>query len=210
LIRRRFRAAAAGTLALLLSVLPTLAYEMPVPPPMQASLFAKILTFDRNLKARAGKDLRIGVLYQRKVRSSLEAQEEFLLAMCGDPGKRIEGLALSCVAIEWTSAQDVESALVRKGIRILYVAPLRAVAIEEIVAISRARKITTFTGVPEYVDRGIALGLSLRAERPLIVVHVAGARAEGADIDSQLLKLARVISSETADSALGMTRDTAP
>ena len=210
MIRWRFRAAAAGTLAVLLLVQATLAYEMPVPPSMQASLFVKILTFDRNLKVRAGKDVRIGVLYQRKVRSSLEAQEEFLLAMCGDPSQRIEGLALSCAAIEWTDARDVEDALVRKGIRFLYVTPLRAVAIEEIVAISRARKITTLTGVPEYVDQGIALGLSLRAERPLIVIHVAAARAEGADIDSQLLKLARVVSSETAGAADGAGRGTAP
>jgi len=210
LIHWRVRAAAAGMIALLFLVQATLAHEMPVPPPMQALLFVKILTFDRNLKVRAGKDVRIGVLYQKKVRSSLEAQEEFLLAMCGDPSQRIEGLALNCVAIEWTGARDVEDALVRKGIRFLYVTPLRAVAIEEIVAISRARKITTLTGVPEYVDQGIALGLSLRAERPLIVIHVAAARAEGADIDSQLLKLARVVSSETAGGADGAGRGTAP
>jgi len=65
---RRFSVAAALTL---LWASATLAQEMPVPTQMQASLFAKILTFERNLKARAGKELRIGVLYQKKVRSSL-------------------------------------------------------------------------------------------------------------------------------------------
>ena len=206
--RWRLPAAAAGALVLLLSAPAALAQEMPVPPPMQASLFAKILTFDRNLKARAGKELKIGVLYQKKVRSSLEAQEEFLQAMCGDPGRRIDGLTVNCVAIEWTSAPDVEAAVVRKGIRVLYVAPLRAVAIEEIVAISRARKITTLTGVPDFVAKGIALGLALRAERPLILVHLAAARAEGADFNSQLLKLARVLVPEPADVAAGLSRGT--
>lgn len=179
-----------------------------MPPTMQASLFAKILTFDRNLKARAGGELKIGVLYQKKVRSSLEAQEEFLRAMCADPGRRIDGLPLNCVAIEWTNARDVEAAVVSKGIRVLYVAPLRAVAIEEIIAISRARKITTLTGVPEFVEKGIALGLALRAERPLILVHLAAARAEGADFNSQLLKLARVVFPEPADVAAGLGRGT--
>jgi hypothetical protein len=183
---------------------------MPVPAPMQASLFAKILTFDRNLKARAGKELKIGVLYQTKVRSSLEAQEEFLRAMCGDPGRRIEALAVSCVTIEWTGASDLRAAVARESIRVLYVAPLRAVAIEEIVAISRARKITTITGVPEFVDKGIALGLTLRAERPLILVHLPAARAEGADLNSQLLKLARVLFPEAPDVAAGVSRGTAP
>jgi YfiR/HmsC-like len=183
---------------------------MPVPAPMQASLFAKILTFDRNLKARAGKELKIGVLYQKKVRSSLEAQEEFLWAMCGAPGQRIEALAVSCVAIEWTNAPEVEATVVRKGIRVLYVAPLRAVAIEEIVAISRARKVTTLTGVPEFVEKGIALGLALRAERPLVLVNLTAARAEGADLNSQLLKLARVLFPEKADVAAGLGQGTAP
>lgn len=200
--------AAAGALALVLAAVAAHAQEMPVPAPMQASLFTKILTFDRNLKARAGRELRIGVLYQKKVRSSLEAQEEFLRAMCGDPGRRIDGLPLNCVAIEWTSASEVEATLLRKGIRVLYVAPLRAVAIEEIVAISRAHKITTLTGVPEFVEKGIALGLMLRAERPLILVHLAAARAEGADFNSQLLKLARVVFPEPADVAAGLGRGT--
>ena len=181
-----------------------------MPAPMQASLFAKILTFDRNLKARAGKELKIGVLYQSKVRSSLEAQEEFLRAMCGDPGRRIEALAVSCVAIEWTGAPNLEAGTAREGIRVLYVAPLRAVAIEEIVAISRARRITTLTGVPEFVEKGIALGLALRAERPLILVHLAAARAEGADLNSQLLKLARVLFPEPADVAADPGRGLAP
>jgi len=200
---RRFSVAAALTL---LWASATLAQEMPVPTQMQASLFAKILTFERNLKARAGKELRIGVLYQKKVRSSLEAQEEFVQAMCGDPGRRIDGLALTCVPIEWTSAPDVEAAVVHADIRVLYVAPLRAVAIEEIVAISRARKITTLTGVPEFVEKGIALGLALRAERPLILVHLEAARAEGADFNSQLLKLARVMFPAPTGITVGIVR----
>jgi hypothetical protein len=110
------------------------------------------------------------------------------------------------VAIEWINAPDVEAAVVREGIRVLYVAPLRAVAIEEIIAISRARKITTLTGVPEFVEKGIALGVALRAERPLILVHLASARAEGADFNSQLLKLARVLFPAPTGVTVGLVR----
>ena len=205
---RRFSVAALALLALLLGAPVARAQEMPVPPPIQASLFAKILTFDRNLKARAGKEIRIGVLYQKKVRSSLEAQQEFLQTMCGDSGRRIDGMAVRCVAIEWTSAPEVDAAVVREDIRVLYVAPLRAVAIQEIVAISRARKITTLTGVPEFVEKGIALGIALRAERPLILVYLAAARAEGADFNSQLLKLARVLFPAPTGVTVGLVRET--
>ena len=107
-----------------------------------------------------------------------------------------------------TRVASTSDALVREGIRVLYVAPLRAVAIGEVVAISRARKITTLTGVPEFVEKGIALGIALRAERPLILVHLAAARAEGADFNSQLLKLARVLFPAPTGVTVGLVRGT--
>lgn len=201
-------AAGAVALVLLLAAPTVRAQEMPVPAPTQASLFAKILTFDRNLKARAGRELVIGVLYQTKVRPSLEAQEEFVRAMCGDASRRIDALPLKCVPIEWTSASEVEAAVVREGVRILYITPLRSVAIQQIVAISRARKVTTLTGVPEFVEKGIALGIALRAERPLILVHLAASRAEGADFNSQLLKLARLVFPPPTGVTVGLVRGT--
>jgi hypothetical protein len=166
---------------------------MPVSAPAQATLFAKILTFERNLKARAGSELRLGVLYQNEVPHSLEAQEDFFNAMCGQRAQTVEGLPVRCLPIEWSGATELEAVIAREGIRALYVAPLQAVEIGEIVAISRARRVTTLTGVPEYVEAGIALGLGLRAERTLILVNLAAARAEGAAFNSQLLKLARVL-----------------
>jgi YfiR/HmsC-like len=174
---------------------------MPVPPSLQASVFAKVLTFDRNLASRAAGELRIGVLFQSKVRISLEAKDEFLKAMCPSPAQAVEGIPVRCVEIEWTNGPGLDAALARERVRVLYVAPLRAVAIEEVVAVSRARKVTTLTGVPAFVEKGVALGLALRAERPLILVHLAAARAEGADFNSQLLKLARVLFSDPQQAA---------
>ena len=49
------------------------------------------------------------------------------------------------------------------------------------------------TGVPEYVDQGVAVGVGIRKDRPLIIVNLEQARAEGSVFSSQLLALARIV-----------------
>jgi hypothetical protein len=52
---------------------------------------------------------------------------------------------------------------------------------------------TTFTGVPLYVEQGVALSIGIVRERPQIIVNLAATRAEGSDFTSQLLRLCKVI-----------------
>ena len=47
--------------------------------------------------------------------------------------------------------------------------------------------------MPEYVEEGIAVGIGLRNMRPLILINLEAARAEGAAFSSQLLSLARIV-----------------
>lgn len=75
---------------------------------------------------------------------------------------------------------------------------LRAVDLKTITRVSRARQLTTWTGVPEYVEEGISIGIGLSGERPLILINRSASRLEGVDFSSQLLKQAQVIP-ETAD-----------
>ena len=63
----------------------------------------------------------------------------------------------------------------------------------EIGRIGRFRRFRTITGVPEYVDQGLAVGIGIRRDRPLIIVNLEQARAEGAAFSSQLLALARIV-----------------
>lgn len=76
---------------------------------------------------------------------------------------------------------------------VVYVTPLRSVDVAEIARISRSRGLRTVTGVPEYVEEGIAVGIGERKARPLIIINLRGARAEGSDFSSQLLNLARIV-----------------
>lgn len=168
------------------------AQEMAVPVKVQIPLFLKILTFDRKLKARVGDEIVIGVVYQRKFRKSLNVKDRFVDMMNESSITKVENIPIRQVSID-IDKTDLAGAVSRNNIDILYVAPLRALGVKTITGVSRAKRILTLTGVPDYVESGLAVGIGIKGEKPRVIINSPAAKAEGADFSSQLLKLAKVI-----------------
>ena len=172
------------------------AQDDPVPIGVQIQIMVKVLNFDRRLPERLGGRLTVGVLYQSRYRTSANVGEEVCRTVMGLPQSALgslQSLQISCIAIDLDEAPDVAAALKRERVQVLYVSPLRAYRLEDLVAVTRAAQITTLTGVPRYVEGGLAIGVDMKGDRPEIVVNLAASRAEGADLNAQLLKLARVV-----------------
>jgi DNA topoisomerase VI subunit B len=106
--------------------------------------------------------------------------------------KEIEDIPIRCMSIAMDET-DLASAISKRKVDILYITPVRAVGIDYITAISRAKKIVTLTGVPEYVEAGIAVGIGIKGEKPQIIINLPAAKAEGANFSSELLNLAKII-----------------
>jgi hypothetical protein len=156
-----------------------------VPVEVQIALFTKIWRLDRNFHS-AGV-VTVVVVYQEGYRDSRLIKEDFVATI-----ERLR-LPIRCIPLEVGTGE-----LLRKGLSelrgaVVYVAPLRSVDVAEIARISRGRGLRTITGVPEYVEEGIAVGIGERKDRPLIIINLQGARAEGSDFSSQLLSLARIV-----------------
>jgi hypothetical protein len=166
--------------------------EVQVPAELQAALFVKILSFDRNLRAHAGKEVVLGVLVQNGNRTSLDLAADLMRAVeaLGEPSANEP--RLRAVQIEIGSA-GIAAQLESLHVEALYVPPLRALSLADVTAAARAGGIRTLTGVPSYVHAGVAVGLAVRDDRPEILVNLPAARAEGIDFSSQLLNVARVI-----------------
>ncbi len=169
------------------------AQEMPVPVNIQVSLFGRILSFDRSFENRAGEEIVVGILYQRTFRPSFNAQENVINLFLEPNAFSIKGKSTRVVAIDISGGPNEETKAMLEGVDVLYITPLRAIDISSIVAQTRAKRIRSLTGVPEYVDAGVAVGVSMRGERPEILINLTAAKLEGADFSSQLLKLAKVI-----------------
>jgi len=170
------------------------AQDMAVPIAVQYPLFLKILSFDRSLKTRVGDELIFGIVYQEKFRNSLISKDQFVDAVKNSPDKRINDIKISHVPIE-IDGMDLESAILKNGtdIDILYFTPMRAIDIKKLTDLSRKRKIMTMTGVIDFVEMGLAVGIGMKGKKPLIVINLSAAVSEGVDFDSRLLRLARVI-----------------
>ena len=164
---------------------------MAVPIKLQSALFSKILSFDRSLKTRADGEIIVGIVYQRRFRRSLNTKNKFIDVMSS--AKRHGDFKFGCVPIDIGDHTDLADAISKRDIDILYITPLRVVEIETITAVSRAKQILTLTGVPEYVKSGLAVGIGIKGERPQIMINLPGAKAEGANSHSQLLKLAEIV-----------------
>jgi hypothetical protein len=173
------------------------AQDMVVPVDVQIPLLYKILTFDRKLGARAaGDDIVIAILYQETFRTSVTARNQVQETTKRIGGTSILGHPVNWMWLELGQVTDLEAAFVKYGVDVIYVAPIRGVGLDRITTAARGKQVTSFTGVPEFVDRGIAVGIGLQRERAQILINLVAARAEGAEFGAQLLNLARVI--ETA------------
>lgn len=148
-------------------------------------LFSKIWMFDRSIAEND--QIVMAVLYQSTFRASAEAKDQLIEAV------RAEGLKIRCVPVALDDTQHIARRLQAVKADIFYVTEMRGVDIREVVEVSRARKVKTITVVAGYLEAGVAIGLRVRSDKPVIVVNLRAAKAEGSDLTGQLLKAATII-----------------
>lgn len=175
------------------AVLTAAGQEMPVPAGLQAQIFVKVLLFDKAYELRSQDGFVVAVLYQDGFRSSYLAKEEFAAAVPGWSGQTPGAGPFSCVAIDVDRTDDLPAALAAAGADMLYVAPLRSYDVGRIARAARDLRLPAFTGVPEYLNAGLAISLDLRQDKPRIVVNRRAALEQGAELDSRILSLARIV-----------------
>lgn len=158
----------------------------------QFPLLLKILIFDRNLETKVGDEIVVGILYQERFRRSLSVKDDFINSTNNSTKKSVNNIPFRTVSIDIES-NDLETVVMSRKIDLFYVTPLRAFAMDKITNLSRSKRIMTLTGVPEYVEAGVSVGIGLKGGRPNILINLEAAKAEGVDFSSRLLRLAQII-----------------
>lgn len=148
-------------------------------------LFSKIWMFDRSVAPN--EPMVMAVLYQSTFRASAEAKDELIEVV------RAEGLKIRCVPVALDDVENVTDELQRVKADVFYVTEMRGIDILELVRVSRSRQIKTITVVAGYVEAGVAIGLRVRGDKPVIDVNLRAAKAEGSDLTGQLLRVATII-----------------
>jgi hypothetical protein len=168
------------------------AQEMNVPVDVQGPILLKILPFDRHYSDRISDALVIGIAFQPNVRSSVRAKDGLLAVFQQLQRMELDSIPIQPVIIDLDNP-NWRSRILAGRIRVLYIAPIRSVDISQIIVFCRTHQILSLTGVPEYMDMGISVGISLKGDNPEIVINRNAATLEGSDFTAQLLKLARVV-----------------
>lgn len=167
------------------------AQEMDVPVAVHLPILLKVLSFDRQLRVRAPREVVVGVVYQSGSRASVVAKDEALQAF-QSANTIVQGLPMRAVAID-IDRGPLADALDARKLTHLYLTPLRATDVHALALLSREAHVTTMTGVARYLDDGIGLGVGLRGGRLRILVNLDACRIEGADLSAEVLKLAELI-----------------
>lgn len=145
--------------------------EPSVPPPLQAKILKRVLVFDRTL---ADREIAIQVLYPEP----LGAEASALVRALAEAG-----LAASAAPIDRTPQADTN---------VMYVLGDAVPPSIQRLAVER-RSLTVGARVP-MVERGeAAVAIGIKDNRPEIVVKLSRVKAEGHDLSSSLLNLARVV-----------------
>lgn len=165
------------------------AQEMEVPVSVQLPLFLKVMSFDRQLRARAGGEIVLGIAYQGGYRASADARRDASRAAAALT--EVAGIPVTVVSID-LDREDLAHALARGKVTLLYVAPVRGIEVKDLTTASREAHVTTLSGVVRYVELGMAVGVRLVGDRPRIVVNLAASKLEGAELGAELLKLSEV------------------
>jgi len=192
LTRRGFLAFCALALA---ATRPAFAAELS--PHGRALLMLKVIAYDRNLKRRAGKVLRIAVIHRAgDPRSAQDGME--MAAALKEVASRVTvaGLVAEVVLLPLAGATGLADRLRDAGASVAYVADGLAGLTPDIATGSRRAAVLTATGSRAGVEAGLSIGLVRRGLGAAVLVNLPASRREGADIDSELLDIAEVFSGE--------------
>jgi hypothetical protein len=180
--------------ALLLVVMSTRAWAADLPVNFQAVFLLRVLAYDRNLKTRTGEAASILLVYQEGNDPSATAKSDMLAAIAkiGKDAK-VADLPIRVSAFAYSNPDGLDAAISNAKASAIYLCPGLDASVGAISDVSRRRSVLSFTGIEPWVKERLSIALVARDAKPAIVVNLPASKAEGADLDPALLRLAEVI-----------------
>jgi hypothetical protein len=159
----------------------------------KALLILRILSYDHNLRMRAGERVTVLVLHHPYEESSLRAREELVGSLKKMQRVKVAGLPINVVSAAYADSRGFESRLAQTRPAAVIVCPGLEGDLGSISTVTRrASALTISTSEPD-VRRGLSVAIVRRDGKDRIIINVPAARAEGARFDAGLLQLATIV-----------------
>ena len=157
-----------------------------------ALLVLRILSYDHNLKTRAGARVTVLVLYHPYEESSDRAARQELVGYLKQMQRiKVAGLPVSVVTVPYSDANALADRLAQTRPAAVIVG--RGLDVSSISAATRRASVLTMTTAEPDVMRGLSVAIVRREGKDRIIINVRAARAEGARFDAGLLQLATIV-----------------
>jgi hypothetical protein len=168
--------------------------ESDIPGKLQSNLIFRILTFDRNLRARmnGGSDVVMVVAFKAGDARSEGCRAE-LLSGLNDLAVQQNVLGFQVRVVDVAYGGDFEARASSARAVNVYACPGLEDQIGAITNITRKHSWLSFGTREKAVKDGLSIGLFLDDNKPTILVNLDASKKEGADLGSDLLRVAKVL-----------------
>lgn len=150
-----------------------------------SKLMIRVLGYDRSLSVKDRDALVVAVI------QAPGDDKDSLVTALGR--QRLYGKKVRVVEVEYAGPTELNQRLMEADPHAVYVGPGLDKSVGLIVGIARARSIRTFTGTENYVRQGVGVGIVTRRGRPQVLVNLSASKADGAQLDANLLRFAEVL-----------------
>lgn len=190
-VSRRTFALSAATLAAS-ALLPRDAWadDVSVPLALQAKLSVKVAAYDRNMSARAGNLAKILILENSNSASSAAAAklERGLAALPG-----VGPIPMQVRVQQFQSASQVADTCHSERISIIYITPGMGPEVAPLAAALDGISVLSVSAVADYGAKGAVVGFDLVDGRPKILVNLGQAKKQHVQLQSNFLKLTKIV-----------------
>jgi hypothetical protein len=184
------RAAVTGVVAAALLLSASAQAGAVVPFDVQVPLVLKALTYDRNLKARSGGEVRIAIVTPK---GSSRATEELAASLKAVTGRTINNLPVVFKEIVVEDDAALEDGLRDGAFAAAYVMPgFGRADIAKIRKLCEGRRVLAIAAAVDDMEHGLAFGIGAQGSKPQIVINLPASKACGSDFDLALLQLSKV------------------
>ena len=164
-----------------------------IPPERQAMILTRALSYDNNLRSRAGDTVVVAIVYKAGNGASESMAEAMLRAFKALESAKVQELPFRAVKVAFTGKDALRSAILSQGIDALYGCVGLEAEQGTLKELSHHEHVLTIGAREDQVSGGMSLGVFVTDGKPTITVNLQASRDEGASFSSELLRLARVL-----------------
>jgi hypothetical protein len=166
------------------------AEDATVPISLQAKLLGKLAGYDRNMKARAGDRVRVGILIKAHNPDSERIGRQLQHELGEVPS--FGGIPHEETALEYEDAAALARACTARHLAVVFVTAGFDRDLEQIARSLVGVDVLTVSAVAAYVPKGIVIGFDVVGGETKILIHLTQAKEQHVAFTADVLKLMKV------------------